>query len=85
MGVVTLATVYTIIHIIHNIITVGNKLSISCTCRLVVLLAFWPEITIHNGISSSANDVQDLIPEIAGHVVDNALLSIEQRRLTPTM
>ena len=45
-----------------------------------MLLAFWPEARMHNGISSSSGDAQELLLEIAEDVVDSALLSIEQLR-----
>lgn len=44
-------------------------------------MAFWPEVVMHNGINSSADDVKSILPEIAENVVDSTLLSIEQRRL----
>ena len=48
--------------------------------RLLVLVAFWPEVRIHSGISRSSHDVQKLVPEIAEQVMDRVLLSIEQQR-----
>ena len=48
--------------------------------RLLVLLVFWPEARMHNGISSSADHIRELVPETTKDVVDNALLSIEQQR-----
>ena len=51
-----------------------------------MLLTFWPEVRMHNGISSfefsdiETDDAQEMLLEIAEDVVDSALLSIEQRR-----
>ena len=45
-----------------------------------MLLLFWPETKIHDGINSSSFDVRQLIPEIAEDVLDSTLLSIEQQR-----
>lgn len=56
-------------------------LSVLYRNRVLVLLAFWPEARMHNGISSSSDDAQELLSlKIAEDVVDSALLSIEQRR-----
>lgn len=45
-----------------------------------MLLSFWPEARIHNGINSSSHDVRKLVPEIAKDVLDSALLNVEQQR-----
>ena len=58
---------------------------IDITIRLGVLIAFWPEIAMHNGIYSSANDILEFLPGIAKDVVQTGLLNSEPQRYYYTL
>ena len=50
------------------------------TIRLGVVVAFWPEIAMHNGIYGSVNNILEFLPGIAKDVVKTGLLSVEPQR-----